>query len=126
MDLNELFLPKGKKRRQAEEAAYRERIFNLGPGHRELALSRMRSLIREEKTDAERIYIYTCVKDLFTGKQKEDWREALREWYKETYLYPGDKLRAIALVLLEAKVDCLEDYPQAEAAEALAGEWEQK
>lgn len=124
MDLNEIFLPKGKKRRQAEETAYRERIFHLGPGHRETALARMRSLIREEKTDAELVYVYTCVKDLFTGKQKEDFREALREWYKETYLYPGDKLRAIALVLLETKATCLEDYPRAEEAEALAGEWE--
>ncbi len=41
MDLKDVFLFKSRQRRQREEAEYQERIFHLGPGHREAALQRL-------------------------------------------------------------------------------------
>lgn len=71
-------------------------------GHREAALQRLKSLIREEKTEAELIYLYTCVKDIYTASRPGEREEALGEWYEATYLFPEDKKRLIALVLLES------------------------
>ena len=77
MDLKDAFLFKSRQRRQREEAEYQERIFHLGPGHREAALQRLKSLIREEKTEAELIYLYTCVKDIYTASRPGEREEAL-------------------------------------------------
>lgn len=86
-------------------------------------LQRLRSLIQEEKTDGELIYIYTCVKDIYTGNPPEDRREALQEWYGQTYLFPEDKKRVIALVLLEARSAGAQELPEAEAVVRAAQAW---
>ena len=85
MDLKDVFLFKSRQRRQREEAEYQERIFHLGPGHREAVLQRLKSLIREEKTEAELIYLYTCVKDIYTASRPGEREDALGEWYEATY-----------------------------------------
>ena len=118
MDLKDVFLFKSR-----EEAEYQERIFHLGPGHREAALQRLKSLIREEKTEAELIYLYTCVKDIYTASRPGEREEALGEWYEATYLFPEDKKRLIALVLLESAASGPDDIPGAEAVEKEAESW---
>ena len=119
MDLKDVFLFKSRQRRQREEAEYQERIFHLGPGHREAALQRLKSLIREEKTEAELIYLYTCVKDIYTASRPGEREEALGA----TYLFPEDKKRLIALVLLESASSGPDDIPGAEAVEKEAESW---
>ena len=123
MALKDVFLFKSRQRRQREEAEYQERIFHLGQGHREAVLQRLKSLIREEKTEAELIYLYTCVKDIYTAARPGEREEALGEWYETTYLFPEDKKRLIALVLLESGVSGPDGIPEAEAVEKAAESW---
>ena len=107
MDLKDAFLFKSRQRRQREEAEYQERIFHLGQGHRE----------------AELIYLYTCVKDIYTAARPGEREEALGEWYETTYLFPEDKKRLIALVLLESGVSGPDGIPEAESVEKAAESW---
>ena len=86
-------------------------------------LQRLKSLIREEKTEAELIYLYTCVKDIYTASRPGEREEALGEWYETTYLFPEDKKRLIALVLLESAASGPDDIPGAEAVEKEAESW---
>ncbi len=120
MDIKDAFLLKSRKQKQAEEQEYVNRIFHFGQGHRELAVSRLRELVSEEMTDTELVYAYTCVKDVFTGKKYEDYREGLRQWFEQTYMYPEDKKRIVALVLLEAEAEGLMGYPEAAGVETAA------
>ena len=110
MDLKDALLFKSRQRRQREEAEYEE-------------LQRLKSLIREEKTEAELIYLYTCVKDIYTAARPGEREEALGEWYETTYLFPEDKKRLIALVLLESGVSGPDGIPEAESVEKAAESW---
>lgn len=123
MELKEAFLLKSKRQKQAEEQAYINRIFHFGEGHKELVIKRLRELVAEPKTDAELVYAYTCVKDLFTGNKFLDYREGLRQWFEKTYMYPEDKKRIVALALLEAEAGGLDEYPEAEQVEGCAKGW---
>ncbi len=118
MEIKDLFRFKSKKERAKEAEAYQNRIFHLGEGHQALALDRMKQLIEEPKTDQELMYIYICVKDLITKTDEEERAETLKNWYDTTYLYPGDKLRAIRLAELDTRTPDLACYPTAEQVRA--------
>lgn len=114
MELKDLLTVKSRKQRMKERDQYNQRIFHLGQGHRDLVQQRMRSLIKEPKTDDELLYAYACVKDFYLlGIEKGEW-DRLCRWYDETYLYPADKKKIITLVRTEGQTGQLIDYPEAE------------
>lgn len=122
MELKELFTIKSRKQRERERVAYGERIFNLGKGHRELVLLRMKQAVKEKKTEEELVYIYACVKDFYLKGKETGHFDKLCRWYDTTYLYPEDKNRVIALIRLEDRIGEMGDYPGIE--ELFAGERE--
>lgn len=122
MELKELFTIKSRKQREQERAAYEERIFNLGTGHRNLVLVRMRQAVKEKKTEEELFYIYACAKDFYLQGKETGKFDKLCRWYDTTYLYPEDKNRVIAFIRAEESAAGLEDYPEVD--ELSAGERE--
>ena len=63
------------------------------------------------------------MKDIYTASRPGEREEALGEWYEATYLFPEDKKRLIALVLLESAASGPDDIPGAEAVEKAAESW---
>lgn len=119
MELGDFLTVKSRKQRLNEREQYHDRIFHLGQGHREMVQQRMRDLIEEDKTDDALLYAYACAKDFYLqGKELGEWKR-LNWWYDETYMYPVDKIRILALIRMEEQVDSLEKYPVTETIVSL-------
>lgn len=108
MSMAELFRYTNPAERELRDREYLKKIFPLGLQQRDLALAALRPLIKPKVRDEELLYTFIATKQKFVDYSEQKARAYLEG---QKYFSDGEKKHIMALVLLDAKVTTLEEYP---------------
>lgn len=118
-----------REQQEKDRAAFEKRVFPLGLAQRDKAREVLQQLLAGKRTrDTDRLFAYITAKDSYT--QQQDPANALAAAQdtlkKQKWLTDESRRTMLALVLLEADTQTLENYPTADdvrrKAQALAEE----
>lgn len=116
---------KSKEQQAKEEREFENRVFPLGEAQREMALGILRQVTSKKLRDNEKLFAFISAKDRYVQAEEDpDALELSRaQLIKMNWLKEDDLAPILALVVLDARVQSLSDYPTLEAvlerAEAL-------
>lgn len=111
-----------KKERIERENNYKNKIFQLGDGHKELVQQMLEHIFTEKsRKHKEKMFAYISLKQILI-ESNETTPERLKAWSSKAYYLPEDKIKVLALVMLDKDLLFIDDFPCVESVIARAKE----
>ncbi|MFV0351737.1 MAG: hypothetical protein ACK5JF_05425 [Oscillospiraceae bacterium] len=118
---------KSREQMQKEQQDFEKNVFPLGMEQREVALAVLREVTTKKLPDDQKLFAFISAKDRFAKAETEEdgLAQMSKTFIKQSWLKQEDKIAIAALILLESRIESLEDYPTAqqvmERAETVTG-----
>lgn len=118
---------KSREQMQKEQQDFEKNVFPLGMEQREAALAVLREVTTKKLPDDQKLFAFISAKDRFAKAETEEdgLAQMSKTFIKQSWLKQEDKIAIAALILLESRIESLEDYPTAqqvmERAETVTG-----
>ncbi len=116
MSLMNNFTYLSKRQREEQKLLFKESIFHLGDGHKEMIELYIKKIVSEQKPKYDPVFLFYNLKshyidngNSFSNKYGSlDW---VQKWFKKTLMYPQDKFMLLSYVQLDSLCKSIGEYP---------------